>query len=97
MTKITDADVRKLASLGRLRLSNQEIDKYKLELESILDYVKILEDVDVSDLEPTSQVTGLVNVIRADESIDYGVTPEQLLKFAPATEDHQFKVKRMVG
>ena len=97
MSKFTDDDIRKLATLSRLRLTDTEISQYKQELSAILDYVQILQNVDVDGLEPTSQVTGLVNVVRADEPINYGVTPEDLLSNAPAMQDNQFKVKRMIG
>jgi aspartyl/glutamyl-tRNA(Asn/Gln) amidotransferase C subunit len=51
---------------------------------------------DVSGLEPTYQVTGLKNVMREDKTIDYGYQTKDLLKNAPAVEDNQFKVKRVL-
>jgi aspartyl-tRNA(Asn)/glutamyl-tRNA(Gln) amidotransferase subunit C len=97
MTKFSAADIRKLARLCRLRLTDEEVAKYQDELSAILAYVEQLQDVDVAGLEPTSQVTGLQNVVRADEEIDYGVKPQDLLKNAPAQQDNLFKVKRMIG
>lgn len=97
MTKFSDDDVQKLARLSRLRLTTDEIKQFQGELSAILDYVEQLDDVDVSDLEPTIQVTGLTNMVRADELIDYGVSQKELLKNAPKIEAGQFKVKRMVG
>jgi aspartyl-tRNA(Asn)/glutamyl-tRNA(Gln) amidotransferase subunit C len=96
MTKISAAEIRKLAVLSRLRLSEKEIELYQKDLSAILSYVQILNGADVAGLEPTSQVTGLANVTRPDEPIDYKVTPEMLLKNAPAVKDHQFKVKRII-
>jgi len=97
MTKFSAADIRKLAHLSRLRLTDDEVARYQNELSEILGYVEILKDVDVTGLEPTSQVTGLTNVVRTDELIDYGVSTADLLKNAPAIEANQFKVKRMIG
>ena len=97
MTKITDADIRKLAKLSRLKLTEAEIPKYKQEISAIIQYVEVLQQVDISGLEPTSQVTGLVNVTRPDEPIDYNATPEELLANAPSVEQNQLKVKRMIG
>lgn len=97
MTKFSDADVQKLARLSRLQLSKKEISTFKDELSAIVSYVEQLQKVDVAGFVPTSQVTGLTDVVRADELVDYGVTPADLLKNAPALEDDQFKVKRMVG
>lgn len=97
MTKFSAADIRKLAKLCRLRLTDEEVSKYQNELSSILAYVEQLQDVDVQGLEPTSQVTGLTNVVRDDTEIDYGVSQHDLLKNAPAQQDEQFKVKRMIA
>lgn len=97
MTKFSDADVQKLARLSRLQLSKSEVTTFKSELSAIVSYVEQLQKVDVEGLQPTSQVTGLTDVVRADELIDYGVSPSDLLKNAPELEDNQLKVKRMVG
>ena len=97
MTKFSDEDVQKLARLSRLQLTKPEIATFKNELSAIVEYVEVLQSADVEGLDPTSQVTGLQDVVRADELVDYGVTPKELLKNAPATEDDQFKVQRMVG
>ncbi len=96
MTKISVADVKKLAKLSRLKLNDKEVAKYQDELSAILSYVEKLQKVDTKGLEPTSQVTGLKNVVRPDELMDYGTTPDELLKNAPAVEAHQFKVKRII-
>lgn len=80
MTKISRDEILKLAKLSKLRLSEDEIAEYQKELSEILDYVSQLSKVDTKNLKPTSQVTGLENVTRKDEIIDYGVTPAELLK-----------------
>jgi aspartyl-tRNA(Asn)/glutamyl-tRNA(Gln) amidotransferase subunit C len=97
MTKITDADIRKLAILCRLKLTDDEIPKYKQEISKIVEFVEVLQSVDTSGLEPTSQVTGLTNVTREDEIIDYELNRDNLLANAPAVEKGQIKVKRMIG
>jgi aspartyl-tRNA(Asn)/glutamyl-tRNA(Gln) amidotransferase subunit C len=96
MTKLSSAEVRKLAALSRIKLTEEEVRCYQNDLSTILNYVEILQKVNVVGLEPTSQVTGLMNVVRADEEIDYGTTPDELLINAPAVENRQFKVKRII-
>lgn len=96
MAKLTREDVLKLARLSRLHLTDEEVEKFQKEIEAILGYVEQLQNVDLS-LEPTYQVTGLTNVTRHDEVIDYGATPQDLLKNAPDTEDGHIKVKRMLS
>lgn len=96
MSKLSRDDVLKLAALSKLRLSGEEIERLRDELSSILDYVEMLDKVDVKGLEPTYQVTGLKNISRKDEMKNYGTSPEDLLKNAPAVKDGQFKVKRVL-
>jgi aspartyl-tRNA(Asn)/glutamyl-tRNA(Gln) amidotransferase subunit C len=96
MAKLSREDVLKLALLSRLKLSDEEIEKFRTELSSILEYVEKLNAVDVDGLEPTYQVTGLKNVMRKDEPLDYGYKTEDLLKNAPAVQDNQFKVRRVL-
>jgi aspartyl-tRNA(Asn)/glutamyl-tRNA(Gln) amidotransferase subunit C len=97
MAKLSPEDVLKLASLARLRLTPDEVDHFAHEIGEILDYVEQLGSVDISGLEPTYQVTGLTNVTRTDVVKDYGPTPEDLLKNAPAREGKYIKVRRMLG
>ncbi len=97
MAKLTREDVLKLARLSRLHLSDEEIDQFASEISAILGYVEQLQSVDLKDLPPTNQVTGLTNVMRADEVVDYGYTQEDLLKNLPAVHEGQIKVKRMLG
>ncbi len=96
MSKLTRDDVLKLAKLSRLKLSEEEITKFQTELSEILGYVEMLDKVDVTGLEPTYQVTGLSNVTRQDEIKQYQAKPADLLKNAPATQDGQFKVKKVL-
>ena len=97
MADLTRDDVLKLARLARLDLSDEELEHYSKELTAILQYVEQLQAVDVQGLEPTHQVTGLTNVMRKDEVIDYGYVPKELLKNVPEVQDDHIKVKRMIG
>lgn len=97
MAKLNREDILKLARLARLELTEEEIEEFSAELTEILQYVEQLQSVDVDGLEPTNQVTGLTNVTRPDEVIDYGYAPADLLKNVPATKDNQIKVKRMLA
>lgn len=97
MNKLAREDVLKLARLARLDLSDQEVEEYSRELSEILHYVEQLQSVDIADLKPTNQVTGLVNVMRDDKTRDYGYKPEELLKNVPEVQDNQIKVKRMIA
>ena len=96
MSKLSREDVLKLATLARLDLTEAEIVAYIDDLSEILQYVEMLQTVDVEGLLPTNQVTGLVNVTRNDEVHDYGYTPAALYDNLPDMENDHIKVKRML-
>lgn len=97
MTDFTRDDVLKLARLARIELDEAEVEKFTVEFAAILKYVEQLQSVDVDGLEPTSQVTGLTNVMRPDTTHDYGYKTKELLANVPDVEANQIKVKRMIG
>ncbi|HUC87687.1 MAG TPA: Asp-tRNA(Asn)/Glu-tRNA(Gln) amidotransferase subunit GatC [Candidatus Binatia bacterium] len=97
MATLTRDDVLKLAQLARIDLTSEEVDEFASEFSEFLAYVDKLQSVDVTGLEPTSQVTGLTNVMRADEVKSYGYKPKDLLKNVPSTQEDQIRVKRMIG
>ncbi len=97
MSKLSREDILKLARLSRIELTEEEIDQFGEELGDILEYAQALQQVDLDGLEPTYQVTGLTDVMRPDEEINYGPDAAELLKNAPNKEDGHFKVPRMVG
>lgn len=96
MAKLTRDDVFKLGQLACIHLSEDEIEHYAEEISSILEYVEQLASVDIDDLKPTNQVTGLSNVWREDEVIDYGYKPQDLLKNVPKTDGNYIHVGRMI-
>ena len=97
MAQLTRDDILKLARLARLDLSEVEITEYGAELTEILQYVEQLQQVDVSGLTPTNQVTGLTNVTRPDAIKDYGYEVSDLLVNVPTVDADHIKVKRMIG
>ena len=96
MSKLTREQVLKLARLCRLKLTDEEVERFSVELSEILAYVESLNQADTDGLKPTYQVTGLKNVMRADEPADYQAIAADLLALAPAIENHQYKVKRVL-
>lgn len=97
MARLTRDDVLKLARLARLELSDQEVELFRTQLSDILQYVEQLKKVDTEGLGPTAQVSGLKNVMREDEVVDYGVSHEELLRLAPKSQDGHIKVNRMIN
>lgn len=97
MAQLTHDDVLKLARLARIDLTDDEVNEFSSEFSAILEYVEQLKMVDIDGLKPTSQVTGLTNVTRTDEVIDYGYDQAELLQNVPRIQDDQIKARRMIG
>lgn len=96
MTKITTDDVLYVAALAKIAITKDEAAKFTKELAAILGYVQQLDAVDTQGLQPTYQVTGLTNITRPDELIDYGTTQKDLLKNVPRTRDGYIEVPKVL-
>jgi aspartyl-tRNA(Asn)/glutamyl-tRNA(Gln) amidotransferase subunit C len=95
MSKITPDEVRRIAALANIGLEAAEVTAMTAELGQIVEFVEALQRVDTADVPPTDQVTGLVDVWRADE-VQEGLSREELLANAPAQHEGFFKVKRVL-
>ncbi len=96
MAKLSREDVLNLAKLAKLELTEEEIQKFRSELSDILGYVEKLSEVDVTGLKPTTQVTGLTNVMRKDTEKNYGLDQQALLKNVPDRVGNNIKVRRVL-
>lgn len=96
MADLTKSDVLKLAQLSKLNLTEDEIKSFQKELSDILGYVEKLNEVDVTGLEPTTQVTGLTDVMRPDVVKDYGTPTGKLLQNVPDRQGNSIKVRRVL-
>ena len=88
-------EVRKVASLARLSLSEDELQKYGTQLTQILTYVKMLDEVDIDDAEPMPHAVELQNVFREDESRP-SLGREDALTNAPKTDGRYFQVPQIL-
>ncbi|HUY53491.1 MAG TPA: Asp-tRNA(Asn)/Glu-tRNA(Gln) amidotransferase subunit GatC [Candidatus Dormibacteraeota bacterium] len=96
MTKLTTDDIFKLAKLSNILVTELEAKELVGEIEVVLNYVGQLQKLDLANTEPTYQVTGLSNVMRPDEEVDYKISTEDLLKNVPETENNYIKVRRVL-
>lgn len=88
---ISKKDVQHVANLSRLSLTEDEIDVYTSQMNSILDFVEKLNEIDTTDVKPMSHALDIVNAFRDDE-VKESITSELALKNAPDSQDDQFKV-----
>jgi aspartyl-tRNA(Asn)/glutamyl-tRNA(Gln) amidotransferase subunit C len=85
-------DVRHVAKLANLSIKEEDIEKFETQLSEVLDYINKLDEVDVTNVVPTSQVTGLENVSRVDEPRP-SLTQEEALSGAAVKHNGFFAVK----
>ncbi len=98
MPKLSKDEVRHIAKLARLSLSEAEVEKFTTELTSILEYVEKLQEVDTEGVEATAQVTGLRNVFRDDDVCLSDAHPDELLATSPLPlRDHQIETPSAHG
>ena len=96
MSTITNDDVRHLAHLSSLQMSDAEVESLRADIEKIINYINQLDELDTDGVEPTYQVTGLQNVWRDDEIIDSSVSRQQLLALAAEQSDNCEKVQKVL-
>lgn len=95
--KLTKDDVKKIANLARLGLTEEEVERFAGQLTDILSYVTLLSEVDTTGVPETCQVTGLANVTREDKVDQSLSTPDELLSTtALPVVDHQIRINRMM-
>lgn len=93
---ITRDDVAKVASLARLTLSDEELDTFTGQLQSILDHAREVEALDLEGVPPTSHPYPLSSVMR-DDVVKECVDRDEVLAEAPAAEDGMFRVPPVLG
>jgi len=93
--KLSREEVKHIALLARLGISEDEIEKFSLQLSNILDNFEVLKQVDTSDLAPTAQSVNLQNIFRTDEA-EASYPIEEILANAPQQDNNYFKVKAVL-
>ncbi|HZG15746.1 MAG TPA: Asp-tRNA(Asn)/Glu-tRNA(Gln) amidotransferase subunit GatC [Candidatus Bathyarchaeia archaeon] len=91
MSAITRKEVEHVANLARLQLTEDEAERFTNDLNAILVFAAKLDELDTSDIPPTSHATDVKNVMREDVNRP-SLPPEDVLRNAPEHEDGQIKV-----
>ena len=94
MMKLSREEVLHIALLARLGLDESEIDKFREQLSNILENFEILQQVDTTDVPPTSQAIPLQNVFKDDE-VEASLPADDILANAPRREGGFFRVKHV--
>jgi len=93
---LSDDDVRHVARLARLALTDEEVSGMRGQLSDILAYAEKVGEVAEPDVQPTGHAYGLRNVWREDEPRP-SLPPEEAIASAPEAEGGRFQVPRIVG
>lgn len=96
MSVVSKDDIYKLANLGGISLSDQEVLDLQPEISRILEYVNQLDELDVSGVEPTYQGTNLKNVWRDDKIASKELDSQILLNLSPDKNQQQLKVPKVL-
>ena len=93
--KISEQDIKTVASLSRLRIRSEEVQEVTAQLDKFLTYVENLQAIDTTQIEPTTYALPMQNVFRADD-VKPSLERELALSNAPLKEDGYFKVPRVL-
>jgi aspartyl-tRNA(Asn)/glutamyl-tRNA(Gln) amidotransferase subunit C len=87
--------VKRIGRLARIRVEENEVEKYQGEINAILGFVEQLDEVDVTGVEPMTSVTPMT-LRRREDVVSDGGYPEKVVANAPLTEDNFFMVPKVI-
>jgi aspartyl-tRNA(Asn)/glutamyl-tRNA(Gln) amidotransferase subunit C len=91
MSRISVDQVKYVANLARLAITEEEANKFTKQLDNIISFAEQLNELDTENVEPTAHVLEIKNVMREDKA-QQGLHREEVLKNAPEHQDGQIKV-----
>lgn len=91
MARITKENVKHVAHLARLSFGEEELETFTQQLDDIIGFAEQLNELDTENVEPTTHVLELSNVLR-DDVTQESLTREEALKNAPKKQNGQVKV-----
>ena len=90
-----EIDIKYVANLARMRLTDKEIERFSKQLKDVLKYIDKLKELDIANIQPTSHVLGLKNIFREDV-VKSSLNSEEVLKNAPERKGNFFKVPKVI-
>jgi len=92
---ILEDEVKHMAKLANLTLTEEEVKMFQQQLTEALNYVEVLNELETAGVELTSQVTGLENVVR-DDVIKPSISQKEALSGSSSLENNHFKTKIVI-
>ena len=93
--KINEGQVRKVAKLARLELTEEEVEEFTGQLSAILDYMAKLNELDTTNVEPLAHCLPIINVLREDQ-VKESLGTKATLANAPQRDGDFFKVPKIL-
>jgi len=93
--KLSHEEVRHIAELAKLGITDEEVEQFSEQLSAILEYAEMINRLDTDAIPPTAQVIELRNIMRDDESRP-SLPAEEILANAPRREDDRFQVQAIL-
>ncbi|WP_349409315.1 Asp-tRNA(Asn)/Glu-tRNA(Gln) amidotransferase subunit GatC [Pseudalkalibacillus sp. SCS-8] len=91
MSRISKEEVKHVAKLARLNMTDEEADMFSKQLDDIIGYAEQLNELDTDNVEPTTHVLDMKNVLREDE-VKPWLSNEEALKNTPDKQNGLIKV-----
>lgn len=95
MSQITKEQVKHVANLARLAVTEEEAENFAKDLDKIIGYAELLNELDTEGVEPTTHVLDIKNVLREDKARKW-LTQEEVLENAPDSQDGQIRVPSII-
>ena len=92
---LTPQEIRKIATLARLQIKEDEVERYQQDLSRILEFVEQMNQVDVSNIEPMAHPQELVQRLRIDQ-VGESNQRDKFQSIAPATQDGLYLVPKVI-
>lgn len=92
---LTSDEVRRIARLARVALTEEEVERLRDQLSGILDHFSVLDEIDTEGVAPTTQTFEMTNVQREDVA-EPSFPVDEVLANAPRREDNYFRVRAVL-
>jgi aspartyl-tRNA(Asn)/glutamyl-tRNA(Gln) amidotransferase subunit C len=92
ISNLSEEEVKHVAKLAKLTLTEEEIKKFQSQLSEVLAYMDVLKKLETKEIEPTSQVTGLENIFREDQT-GQSLSAKEVLANAKKKNNGLFVIK----
>ncbi len=93
---LSRADVAHVARLARLDLTEEELERFTVQLGAVLEHAADVEALDTAGVPPTAHPLELANVFR-DDAVVPSLDRDEVLAMAPSAQDHRFRVPKILG